>query len=72
MSREDETEAAAESPRSYCVFERDSLLPRPASRMTVMNEANFSPRGRATASRAIIVGFGSLAVALLWLAYFAS
>jgi hypothetical protein len=63
MSRDDEP--AAECSRSYCVFERDRVLPRPASRQAVMNDANLSPPRRAT-PLGIKIGFGVLAIALLW------
>lgn len=66
MSRDDETEAAAESSRSYCVFERDRVLPRPASRSSVMNDASFSPPRRATMPLAIMIGCGLGGIALLW------
>jgi hypothetical protein len=66
MNNDDETEAAAESSRSYCVFERDRALPRPTSRSALANDANLSPQDRGATRLAIKIGLGLSAVALLW------
>ena len=66
-------EEEEEPARSYCVFERDRMLPRPTPGRPLAADVDLAARSRAPMPMATKIGFALWGVAALWwFAYYAN
>lgn len=64
-NRRNET-AEEDAPRSYCVFERDRILPRPTPRSPLMTDASTPQRTSVKTPIGTRIAFALWGVTLLW------